>query len=270
MIVGELINSSRKAIRPAIKDYDANAIIALAKKQEMAGADYLDINCGSFTLDEPDRLVWLTNVIKEATKLPLCLDSPNVNALTAALPLINDRPILVNSITAEKSRFESILPLVQQYRTGIIALCMSDKGIAKTTEDRIRIVDKLVNDLVKSDVPVEKIYLDPMVQPVATTFNAAKPIFETVRYVKKEYPGIHCICGLSNVSFGLPNRQLINRYFLSQIIAFGMDSFILNPTDQLLMGAYYVSKTLTGEDKFCVEYLKKYRNGLYADSFNYS
>lgn len=263
MIIGELINTSRKAIKPIVAEFDAEAVRAVARAEADAGADCLDLNCGTFLDEEPQRLRWLVETVQEAVSLPLSLDSPNPEALAAALPYAKGRA-LINSISAEQARFRALLPLILEYRTKVVALCMADGEIAQTAADRVAIGGKLIEDLTAAGVAPDDIYLDPLVQPLSVSDAGAQVIMETVRQIKRRYPGVHTVCGLSNISFGLPNRKLINRYFLAQAVSAGMDSFILDPTDQKLMGAYYASRALAGEDRFCSRYLKAHRRGLYA------
>ncbi len=265
MIIGELINSSRKAMRPLIEAWDAAAIAEVAKLQAAAGANYIDINCGSFTTDEPKRLAWLTDAVRGSVELPLCLDSPNVEALKAALPLVGDKQAMINSITAEQERFSAILPLVTEYKTKVVALCMSDEGIPVGVEGRINVADKLIADLTTAGVVLDDIYIDPLVQPLATTNEGARPLLDAVITIKAKYPQVHCVCGLSNISFGLPKRKLINRVFVVQAALAGIDSFILDPTDKQLMGALYAGEALLGNDPFCGRYLAQYRKGLYDE-----
>ena len=264
MIIGELLNSSRKVIKPLVVDYNENALLEIARAEITAGADYLDFNCGTFIKDEPDRLTWLVNTVGAAIDAPICLDSPNPEALKAALPLVKGQA-MINSISAEKHRYESILPLALEFKTKIIALCMDDSAIPQSAEDRYRIGADLIERLATAGMPLNDIYLDPLVQPVSVSVKGALIIFDTIRRIKESYPEVHCLCGLSNISFGLPNRKIINRYFLAQAIAAGMDSFILDPTDRHLMGAYWAAKALVGEDRFCANYLKAHRKGLYND-----
>lgn len=263
MIIGELINSSRKAVRPLIAERDAQAICEVAAAQVKAGADYIDLNCGTFLEEEPERLRWLVETVRQAVDAPLSLDSPNPQALASALPAAGQQ-MLINSISAEKERFRALLPLILEYRAKVVALCMADGEIAQTAEDRVMIGGRLIEDLTAAGVALDDIYLDPLVQPLSVSEAGAGVITETVRRIRQLYPGVHTVCGLSNISFGLPNRKLINRYFLAQAISAGMDSFILDPTDQKLMGAYYASRALAGQDRFCGQYLKAHRRGLYS------
>jgi 5-methyltetrahydrofolate--homocysteine methyltransferase len=264
MIIGELLNSSREAIKPLIENQDAAALLAIAQAEIAAGADYLDLNCGAFVKDEPERLAWLVRTMAAAVDQRLCLDSPNPRALAAALPLARG-PVMINSISAETARYRDILPLAQEHKAKLVALCMDDAAIPTTAEARYEIGCRLVKNLQAAGIAMDDIYLDPMVQPISVSAGGAMVIFDTVQMLQSAYPGIHCVCGLSNISFGLPNRKLINRYFLAQAIACGMDSFILDPTDRQLMGCYLAARALIGEDKFCAKYLKAYRNGLFTE-----
>jgi len=265
LIVGELINSSRKAIQPAIESYDTEAIQSLAVAQKNAGAHYIDVNCGTFVNDEPERLEWLVKTVQAAVDLPLCLDSPRPEALERALPLVKNGQPMINSITGEAQRIAQVLPLLKKYKAKIIALCMDDNGIPSGWEERFAIGKRLVGTLTDAGVPLEDIYLDPLVQPIGTCDQAAKDVLETVAALKKEYPQAHCICGLSNVSFGLPNRKWLNRVFLVQTMTMGMDAYILNPTDQVIMACLYSSYALLGNDSYCGGFLKAHRKGVFEN-----
>ena len=264
MIIGELINSSRKAIRPLIENGDTEALLQIAQLQADAGADYLDLNCGAFVKDETEKLTWLVKNVGIPSGKALCLDSPNPDALKAVLPMI-DGTVMINSVSGEEKRCNDILPLAIEYKTKLVALCMDDAEIPQNAEARYGIGARLVERLTAAGMDISDIYLDPLVQPVSVSPDGAKVILDTVVRIKEAYPDIHCICGLSNISYGLPNRKLINRYFLSQAAAAGMDSFIMDPTDNKLMGCYLVSRVLLGQDKFCAKYLKAHRKGLFEE-----
>lgn len=265
MIIGELINSSRKIIKPLVENYDEAALLAIAEAEKEAGADYLDLNCGTFVHDEAERLSWLVKTVGEQSGLPLCLDSPSHTALAAALPLVKT-DVMINSISLEKERFDNILPLALQYQAKLVALCMDGDSIPQTAEARYNLAAQLIDKLTAAGMALENIYLDPMVQPVSVSKDGAQVIFETVQRVSAAYPGVNYVCGLSNISFGLPNRKLINRYFLAQAIAAGMDSFILDPTDKQLMGCYVTARMLAGGDKaYTKDYLKAHRGGLFDE-----
>ena len=262
MIIGELLNSSRKAIRPLMDAYDTEALRKIADAQKDAGADYLDLNCGAYVKEEVERLTWLVENVGLPSGKPLCLDSPNPAALKAVLPMISV-PVVINSVSGEEQRYQDVLPLALEYKTKLVALCMAEGDIPQDAKTRCEIGARLIERLFADGMPSEDIYVDPLVQPASVSPDGARVILDTVSQLKAAYPEIHFVCGLSNISYGLPNRKLINRYFLAQIAAAGMDSFILDPTDKQLMGGYLVSQVLLGQDKFCAKYLKAHRKGLF-------
>lgn len=264
LIVGELINSSRTVIKEALEKMDANYFQEIAQSQVEAGANYIDVNCGTQVKNEPEMMTWLVKTILEKVSAPLCIDSPNPKALEAGLSSINNNyQPMVNSITAEAKRFTEIIPLVVEYKAKVIALCMDDTGMPKTMEDRLRVAEKLVNDLVSAGVKEDDIYLDPLVQPVSFDSKAGIAVLDTLLKLKEQFPNVHKICGLSNVSFGLPNRKIINQTFMIQTMTVGMDSYILNPLDKQMMGFIYASQALLGKDEFCMNYLTAHRKGIF-------
>lgn len=265
LIVGELINSSRKAIKPVVENRDAKFIQDLALKQVEAGCDYVDVNCGTQVYNEVETMAWLVKSIQEVCDAPLCIDSPSDEALAAGLEAAkaNGKQQMINSITAESERYSAIIPLVQQYKTKVVALCMDDKGMPATAEDRIRIVDKLIGSLTRDGVDEDQIYLDPLVKPVSTGDVFAVEVLEAVRYIRQKFPRVHTICGLSNVSFGLPNRKYLNRAFMVQTMTMGMDAYILDPLDKEMIALLFASRALLGQDEFCVKYLSAHRAGLF-------
>ncbi|MCG8403456.1 MAG: methyltetrahydrofolate cobalamin methyltransferase [Firmicutes bacterium] len=263
LIIGELINTSRKAIKEAVANRDAAYIQDVARRQVEAGARYIDVNCGTQVHDEAEIMAWLAGTIREAVDAPLCIDSPSAEALRAGLELAGPGQPMINSITAEKERFAGVLPLVLKYKTKVVALCMDDGGMPNTAGDRIEIVKRLVRDLTDAGVPGDDIYLDPLVKPISVSDGAGAEVLDTLRFIRAEYPAVHATCGLSNVSYGLPNRKVLNQVFMVQTMAAGMDSYILDPLDKTMMGFLYASQALLGQDPFCGQYLAAYRDGIY-------
>lgn len=263
LIIGELINTSRKAVREAVETRNAEYIRQLAKAQMDAGANYLDVNCGTMIFNELEMMEWLVNTVQEAVEAPLCIDSPNPQAIEQGLSLVKYGQPLINSITAEVERYHQILPLVQKYKAKIVALCMDDTGIPETAEKRMRVVKNLYQSLTEAGVPEEDIYFDPLVTPVSTGDRAGLEVLETLALISKEYPIVHKVCGLSNISFGLPNRKILNQLFLVQTMTMGMDSYILDPLDRVMMGFVHGSQALLGLDPYCGNYLSVHRKGLY-------
>jgi len=261
IIIGEKINSTLKAVRPAIENYDAQTIADLAKRQFEAGAKYIDINAGMFVDDEPERLAWLAKTVQDATDAPLAIDSPSAEAIRKALEVNRNPDVMINSITDEPGRFNEIMPLVVEYKAKIVALCMDETGMPETVKDRVSIAERLVEKLTKEGVAVSDIFIDPLVRPVSTGIHYGNVAIDTIREVKLAFPDIHIACGLSNISFGLPARKLINEAFLVAAINAGMDGAIIDPLDKRLVSMIYAAEALFGKDNYCKNYLKKYRSG---------
>lgn len=265
LIVGELINTSRKPIKAAVEAMDAEYIKNIARAQVEAGADYLDVNCGTMVYNEVEMMEWLVNTVQEAVEIPLCIDSPNPKAIEKGLSLAKYGQPLINSITAEAERFAQVFPLVQKYNAKVVALCMDDTGMPETAEDRMRVVRALYQNLSQAGVADDDIYFDPLVKPISTGDSAGTEVLETIDLISREFPQVHKICGLSNVSYGLPNRKVLNRLFLVQTMTMGMDSYILDPLDRVMMGSVYGGQALLGKDPYCMNYLTVHRKGLYED-----
>jgi 5-methyltetrahydrofolate--homocysteine methyltransferase len=260
LIVAERINSSRKSISEAITAKDADFIRNEARAQTEAGAQYIDVNAGSFVGQETEFLCWLVEVVQGATALPLCLDSPDPAAIDAALKLVK-QPCLVNSITMEKQRLEGLLPLVKEYGTRIVVLCQSDAGMARTVEEKVDIARHMVDILTKEGVAPGDIFIDPLIYPIATDTQSAVAALGAIREITRQMPEVHAICGLTNVSYGLPVRRLINRTFLVAAMAQGLDAAIIDPTDSELMAGLVAAEAILDRDKFCAGYITAYRQG---------
>lgn len=261
IIVGERINSSRKRIARAIDERDADRIVKEARKQVDCGAAYIDVNAGTSVAKEVENLVWLAEVVSGAVQVPLCVDSANPAALDAALPLNKHGRPMVNSITAEKARIEGILPLVKKYNTKVVALTMDDSGIPEDAAGRVAVAGKLHAELAAAGVPDEDIFFDVLVRPVSTDQTQASHCLEAVRRIRAEFPEVHFMCGMSNVSFGLPRRKILNRTFLTLLMAAGQDGIILDPTETDIAAALLATKALLGRDEYCMEYITAEREG---------
>ena len=258
LIVGELINASRKAIKAAIEEQDTAAIQKIAEDQHEAGADFIDVNAGVFVGQEPEYLKWLVTTVQSAVDGPCCIDSPDPKAIETALAA-HKGTAMINSISLEKDRYDALMPIVAGTDLKVVALCMSDDGMPETTDDRMAIADKLVNGLLQNNVPVENIYVDPLVQPVSTSNHFGMEFMNAIENIVETFKGIHTVCGLSNISFGLPNRPFLNQTFVSMAIAKGLDGAIINPLDKKMMGNIVAANALAGKDDFCMNYLTAFR-----------
>ncbi len=261
LIIGERINSSRKSIAGAISAGDEAFIQKEAKLQAEAGASYIDVNAAAFVGEEIERLKWVIGAVQEVTDLPLCIDSPDPGAIRAVLPMVN-KPPMINSITLEPDRLERILPLVVQYRAKVVGLCQSEEIMAESTDAKVELAGRLVEKVTGAGIPLDDLYIDPLVYPLGTSATSAQSTLEAIERIMKDFPGVHTTCGLTNVSHGLPARKLVNRTFLSACIIRGLDSAIMDPTDKLLYGALKAAVMITGRDDFCMDFIHAFRAGL--------
>ncbi len=260
LIVGELINTSRRKVEAAVRDRDADFIGELAERQVAAGADYVDVNCGTLVGEEVEALPWLVKTVQARVDVPLCIDSANPEAIEAALR-VHRGQAMVNSITAEGDRFESFLPLLQEHGASVIALCMDDQGIPETSEQRFEVALRLVEDLRAAGLKPEQIYIDPLIRPISTGSQFGVTALETIQRVKQHLNGVHTICGLSNISFGLPKRRVLNMTFLALCLSAGLDAAIMDPTETVNMAILRAAEALLGRDEYCRNYLEAYRQG---------
>ncbi|NYE57508.1 methyltetrahydrofolate--corrinoid methyltransferase [Carboxydothermus ferrireducens] len=258
LIIGEKLNSSIPKVREAIHNKDKAFIQDLALKQVQAGADYLDVNTA--LEDEVNDMEWVIKAIKEVVDVPICIDSTNPEAVKKALELTEGKA-MINSINMESARIRDILPIVIDSGCPVIALTIDDNGIPKTVEDRMRILDRMVEILQKHNYDLDKVYVDPLVLPVATDTNNALIFFESLTQIKEKY-GLKTVSGLSNVSHSLPKRRIINRHFLTVCISRGMDAAILDPLDKKIITAILTTELLMGKDRFARKYLKAHREGI--------
>ncbi len=260
LIVAERINSSRKAIAAAIENGDTRLIQREARAQADAGAHYIDVNAGTFVGEERERLSWVVEVVQDAVDLPLCVDSPDPQVIEAVLPMVKG-PAMINSITLEPARLHGILPLVAEYRTKVIGLCQSEEMMAESADDKLRLAGQLVACTAKAGIPLEDLYIDPLIYPVATNPTSAMAAIAAIERIMEEFKGVHTIYGLTNISYGLPKRKLINRTFLVAAIARGLDAVILDPTDTPLYAALKAALAVAGRDEYCIDYVSAFREG---------
>ncbi|CAB1079849.1 Uncharacterized pterin binding enzyme [Olavius algarvensis Delta 1 endosymbiont] len=262
IIIGELINASRKSIGAAIEAQDAAAIQKVAQDQHAAGANYIDVNAGIYVKKETEYLAWLVQTVQAVVDGPCAIDSPNPKAIEAALAVHQGTP-MINSISLEKERYANLMPIIAGTDMKVIALCMSDEGMPKTVEDRLKIADKLVNGLLQNNVKLENIFVDPLVQPLSVDDTFGTEFINAVEQIMQKFEGIHTACGLSNISYGLPVRPFLNQTFMVMAITKGLDGAIVNPLDSKMMANITAAETLAGKDSFCMNFLQAFRAGKF-------
>lgn len=259
-VIGERINTSRKLVQAAVAERDAEYIINDVKKQQEAGANFIDVNAGARIGHETEDMKWLLDTIQPIATVPLTLDSPDPAVLEMAFAMVEKTP-MINSISLEKDRFDAMMPFLKGKECKVIALCMDDNGMPGSADDILARATTLVEELNKIGIPTNSIYIDPLVQPISTDSNKGMMVLDAVRAIKAKYPEVHITGGLSNISYGLPQRHVINRTFVALMMDAGMDSAIIDPLDVKIMATIKTADMLIGNDQFCGNYLKGVRSG---------
>jgi len=264
IIIGEKINGTRKSIKEAIANRDKAFIQNLALRQVKAGAHYLDVNAGTSPDREPEDMIWLINSVQEVTDVTLCLDSANPKALSAGIKAVNKKP-MINSLSGEKNRVEQVLPLACEHQTELIMLGLDDNGIPNNAEKRLEIIHRLIDMTRKGGLADEKLYVDPLVSTISTDIKSGNVAFDTIGRIRKEFPSVHIAPALSNISFGLPARSIINQAFAVLAISAGIDTAIMDPEDIRLLSILYAADTVLGRDKYCRKFTTAYRAGIIGE-----
>ena len=259
-VIGERINTTLKKIQAAVTERDAEYIQNDIRLQTEAGATYIDVNAGARIGHEEADMRWLIEVVQGATKLPLCLDSPDPNILEMAYGLVNIKP-MINSISLEKDRFEPMIKYLRGKECRIVALCMDDSGMPKTVEDVVARARSLVRELENIGFKRNDIFIDPLIQPISVDIRNGMMAMNSVKIIMTELKEVHITGGLSNISYGLPERRIINRCFLAMMIANGFDSAIMDPLDKDIMALASTADLLAGNDNFCMNFIKSVRAG---------
>lgn len=262
-VIGERINTTLKKVQAAVADRDAEYIKDDVMKQTEAGATYIDVNAGARIGHEEADMRWLLEVVQQATSLPLCLDSPDPKILELAYGLVTEKP-MINSISLEKDRFDPMIKYLQGKECRIIALCMDDSGMPKSADDIVARAVSLVGELEKIGFKRDDIFLDPLIQPMSVDITNGKMAMDSIRRIMTELEGVHTTGGLSNISFGLPERRITNRTFLAMMMAHGFDSAIMDPLDKDIMSVVTTADMIAGNDNFCMNFIKGVRAGKIA------
>lgn len=255
-IVGEKINpTGRKRLAAALTDGDYDYIVSLAVSQVEAGADILDVNVGVPGIDEIETMKETVTAVASAVDVPLCIDSPNHDAVAAGVAASGARP-LVNSVNGEEASMQAILPLVAEHDLTVIGLTLDEDGIPDTAEGRFAVASKIIERAASLGIPAERIVIDPLVLTVGADSNAARVTLDTIALVVAEY-GVNINLGASNVSFGLPDRQTLNQAFLGLAMGAGASCAITDPLK--LTATIRAADLLRGRDMHGKRYIKYFR-----------
>ena len=264
IIIGEKINGSIPAVAKAIAERDAAFIKARAIAQEEAGATFIDC-CASVPEEvEVETLKWMIECIQEATDLPIAVDSPSADVLVQAYKFCN-KPGLINSVSGEGDKMDKIFPILAENKGWQVAALLSDDtGIPKTAADRLRVFDKIMAKAKEYGIAPSRIHIDPLVEMLCTSENGIETNIEVITTVREQYPSIHITAAVSNISFNLPVRKMINLGYVVLAMNAGLDSAILDPTNRDMMGVIFATEALLGLDDYCMEYIGAYREGLFG------
>ncbi len=265
VIIGERINpTGRKILSAEMKIGDYSRVESDALAQIAAGAHMLDVNAGIPLADEPAILAEAIKLIQSITDVPLSIDSSIVAALESGLSVYQGKA-LVNSVTGEEDRLETVLPLVAKYGAAVVAISNDETGISEDPDERFKVAKKIVERAADFGISHRDVVVDPLVMPIGAINAAGKQVMHILRRLREELK-VNTTCGASNVSFGLPNRNGINSAFLNMAIASGMTSAITNPMHEEVVQAILGADVMMGHDPNCANWIKKYREPPVEDA----
>lgn len=262
ILIGERINGMFKDIREGILNKNPEPIQYWAKRQYEMCAGYLDINTGPTVeaKDQPAVMEWLVQVAQEAAPLPCCIDSTNPEAIEAGLK-VHKGKAMINSTTADQWKMDIYLPMAAKYNAAIIGLAMNEKGVPKSAADRVALAMEIVVNADMHGIPMEDLYIDPLMLPANVGQEHGLEVLETLRQIKTlADPPPRTTMGLSNTSQGCTNRHLLNRTFLIMSMACGLDSAIADVDDDALLDAVAAANILLNKDIYCDSFLKTFRS----------
>jgi len=258
VIIGERINpTGRKILSEEMKNGDYSRVESDALAQVAAGAQMLDVNAGIPLADEPAILAAAIKLVQSVTDVPLSIDSSIVAALESGLSVYQGKA-LVNSVTGEEDRLETVLPLVKKYGAAVVAISNDETGISEDPDVRFAVAKKIVEHAADYGIPREDVIVDPLVMPIGAINTAGLQVMHIVKRLREELK-VNTTCGASNVSFGLPNRNGINAAFLTMAIGSGMTSAITSPLHAEVMQAVKGADVMMGHDPHCTNWIKRYR-----------
>lgn len=257
-LIGERLNTHREDLRVKVFERDKDYVIREARRQQKAGATHLDIHAGGSGPKELEEMLWILETILPVLKenVGIVVDSSSPECLSRALFRIQGRPnTIVNAITNDAERMRTVLPLAVQHGTGVIAILSHGPNPSRTADERLNAAEALRKAMVEAGIPDSKQYFDPQVLPLGFDPCQPKAVLETLREIKRRWPFVHTIVGLSNISFNVPGRSLLNRTFLAMLLASGIDGAILDPRDKTLRKTLLSARALLGQDDFLADYL---------------
>ena len=265
IIIAEKINGSIPSMAKYIAERNEEAIKDIAVRQaEQIGESkgFIDV-CSSVAPEvEFETMRWLLDLVQGVTDMPISIDSPNAECLVELLPYVK-KPGLVNSVSGEGNKIDLIFPMLAkpEYKDWeVMALLSDDTGIPKSAADRLRVFDKIMAKAKAYGIAPSRIHIDPLVEMLCTSEDGIAMVEEVMGKIREQYPSIHISGAVSNISFNLPARKLVNMAFVCLAIKAGMDSAVFDPLDKQLLGVIYATEALLGQDDFCMEYIGAFRD----------
>jgi len=259
IVIGEKINATRKAVARALADRDAEHIIAVAVEQARAGAHYIDVNGGDPRQgQEAENMAWLMERVQANTDAAVAVDSADPQAVRVGLSMADKKPIL-NSMSLETDRLETILPIAAEFDCMVVALLMSDEGTPCMVDDRLARAEALITRLTDAGKATDEIIVDPCFLPISTDAGSGRAVIDAIAAIHAKWPDVHIGGGCSNISFGLPKRKQVNFALLSQAIYAGMDTGIIDPCIPGIMETILAAEAVAGRDDFCMNYVMAMR-----------
>jgi 5-methyltetrahydrofolate--homocysteine methyltransferase len=268
ILIAEKLNGSIPSCAEAISNRNEAYIKDLAKRQADAGAHYIDC-CASVKERELETLKWMIDAIQSVTDCPISVDSPDVSVILEAMPYCK-RPGLFNSVSGEGGKIDLAFPVLAKPENSnwhVMALLCDDTGIPKTASKRIDVFEMVVAKAGEFNIDDSRIHIDPLVEMLCTTDDGEgiSILLEVMTHIKATHPKVHISGAVSNISFNLPVRRLVNQAFAVLAINAGMDSAVLDPLNKDLLGVIYAAEALLGRDDFCMEYISAFREGRFGD-----
>jgi 5-methyltetrahydrofolate--homocysteine methyltransferase len=267
IVIAEKLNGSIPSCAKAINAKDEAYIKDIAQRESAAGAAFIDV-CASgkeVVGDERENLKWMIELVQSVTDTPISVDSPNVKLCVEALGFCK-KPGLFNSVSGEGDKIDVAFPIIADTKWEVMALLCDDKGIPKSAADRIRVFDHIMVKAQEYNIAENRIHIDPLVEMLCTADDGEgiSMVLEVMAHIKSTHPKVHISGAVSNISYNLPVRKLVNQAFVTLAMSAGMDSGVLDPLSQDLMGVIYATEAMLGNDDLCGEYMSAYREGIFG------
>ncbi|MFZ7121424.1 MAG: methyltetrahydrofolate cobalamin methyltransferase [Eubacteriaceae bacterium] len=264
IIIGEKINGSIPSVAKAIAEKNADFIRNLAKVQSAAGASYIDVCASVKDHIEIETMKWLIDQVQEVTDTPIAVDSPNTRVCVECMQFCN-KPGLLNSVSLEGDKIDVAFPVLSlNPEWEVVALLNDDNGIPQTAERRLEVFEGIMKKAKEFGIDSSRIHIDPLVEMLCTSDDGIAMVVKVINEIKAQYPSIHITGAVSNISFNLPVRKLVNQGFIVLAMNAGMDSAILDPLNRDMMGMIFATEALLGKDDYCMEYICAYREEIFG------